>query len=80
MAIYSKGLAKSATILMLAWWQPMTSVGGAYTGKGMSELKSYTEAIRNLQLNTTQKHAFWETRRGIVKSLAVRSICNRSPA
>jgi hypothetical protein len=36
----------------------MTSVGGAYTGKGMSELKSYTEAIRNLQLNTTQKHAF----------------------
>jgi hypothetical protein len=39
----------------------MTSVGGAYTGKGMSELKSYTEAIRHLQLNTSQKPAFWET-------------------
>jgi hypothetical protein len=34
---------------------------GVYTGKGMSELKSYTEAIRHLQLNTSQKPAFWET-------------------
>lgn len=27
------------------------------TGKGMSELKSYIETIRNLQLETTQKEA-----------------------
>jgi hypothetical protein len=27
------------------------------TGKGMSELKSYIETIRNLQLDTSQKQA-----------------------
>jgi hypothetical protein len=44
----------------------------------ISELKSYIEAIRNLQLNTTQKHAILGRHTGgVVEDLAGVSIRNR---
>jgi hypothetical protein len=50
------------------------------TGKGMSELKSYIETIRNLQLETSQKQAIWGDGGMPVKNLVRRQILGPAQA